>query len=150
LGDIKPVISKIQIIENAPSAEEFNALRNSLGWITYPFEDTTTALESSLYCICVYENNSLIGMGRIVGDTCLCFYVQDVAVAPNKQRQGIGSIIMNHIMRYLHNNAVNDAYIGLMSKKGVASFYQKHGFVERPNPIAGPGMTICDFTPMKV
>jgi GNAT superfamily N-acetyltransferase len=138
---------KLTILEERPTASDYQMLRTELGWSVYSKRHISCALQNSLYCICIYEANRIIGMGRIVGDTCLCFYIQDIMVAPHVQGQGIGKIIMSHIMTYLRNNAKKGAYVGLMSKKSKVTFYQKYGFVSRPNETMGPGMVIPDFDP---
>ncbi len=139
------IIDKLEIVEAAPSAKEYLQLRNKLGWSLYLEIDAANALLHSLYCISIYDNESIIGMGRVVGDGKLCFYIQDIMVVPNAQRQGIGNIIMNHIMSYIKSVAVRGAYIGLMSKKGKEPFYEHFGFVKRPNDTMGNGMVIPNF-----
>jgi len=140
-------MSKFKIVETAPSATKYNSLRNILGWKQFSEEQAHRALYNSLYCACVYERECIIGMGRIVGDDCICFYIQDVMVIPEKQNQGVGKIIMNNLMNYLHINAAKGAYIGLMCKKGLTGFYEQYNFMSRPSETKGPGMVIYDFEP---
>ncbi len=142
-------MNKIKIVENSPNAEDYLHLRESLSWRTYSLEDTRIALSNNLYCVSVYYEYEIIGMGRIVGDGRLCFYIQDIMVKPAYQNQGIGTLILNHIVKYLKNTATKEAYIGLMSKKGKEGFYENFGFIKRPNDIMGNGMVIPHFEPKK-
>lgn len=140
-------VNQLKITELPPTPKEYLQLRKSLSWELYHENDVAQALHSSLYCISVYNKDDIIGTGRVVGDAILCFYIQDIMVAPQAQRQGIGSIIMNHIMSYIYNTATQGAYVGLMSKKGKEEFYERFGFVKRPNDIMGNGMVIPNFLP---
>lgn len=142
-------MNKIRIVENSPIAEEYLHLRESLSWNTYSLADTKFALSNNLYCVSIYYEYEIIGMGRIVGDGRLCFYIQDIMVKPAYQNHGIGTLILNHIIEFLKNVAAKEAYIGLMSKKGKEEFYENFGFIKRPNDIMGNGMVLPHFAPKK-
>lgn len=147
LGDLILNINKLKITELKPTPQEYLKLRKSLSWELYSEKDVEQALLNSIYCVSIYSKDCIIGMGRIVGDGRLCFYIQDIMVDPHAQRQGIGSIIMRHIMSYIYNTATKGAYVGLMSKKGKEAFYELFGFVKRPNDKMGNGMVIPNFPP---
>ena len=134
-----------QIKENKLSPEDYLELRKSLKWEVYPLIDVKSSLCNSLYTVSVYADEVIIGAGRIVGDGKICFYIQDIMVHPQYQNIGIGSCIMNSIMRYLYKYASENAYIGLMSKIGKSGFYKKYGFISRPNKNMGPGMVLRNF-----
>ena len=105
-----------EIKENKISINEYLELRKSLEWETYSETDIAKSLHNSLYTVSIYDNNFIIGAGRIVGDNKICFYIQDVMVRPEYQNMGFGNQIMTFIMRYLYRHAAPNAYIGLMSK----------------------------------
>lgn len=134
-----------EIKENKISINEYLELRKSLEWETYSETDIAKSLHNSLYTVSIYDNNFIIGAGRIVGDNKICFYIQDVMVRPEYQNMGFGNQIMTFIMRYLYRHAAPNAYIGLMSKIGKAKFYEKYGFISRPNEKMGPGMVLRNF-----
>lgn len=149
IGGFKLAVGKnFRVVESAPNAEEYLALRTALAWETYSKDCVEDALHNSLFCVTVYDQSTVIGMGRIVGDNKLCFYIQDIMVIPGAQRQGVGTIIMERILNYLHKTAIAGAYIGLMSKKNMESFYETFGFVKRPNEFMGAGMILPDFMPI--
>jgi len=52
---------------------------------------TTASLAHSVYGVVVVHADQVIGMGRIVGDGFMYFYIQDVAVLP--EFQGYGMIL---------------------------------------------------------
>ena len=131
------------IIEKLPTAAEYNYLRERVGWALNEKTSIDKSLPNSLFCLTVYKNDQIIGMGRIIGDGGLCFYIQDVVVIPEFQKNGIGKQIMKNIMQYIKNNATNDSVIGLMSASGKETFYEKFGFTKRPKDKLGCGMTMC-------
>jgi GNAT superfamily N-acetyltransferase len=147
LGGIIILNNSLTVRDAAPSATNYNIIRRLNDWPEYLTEDTQIALKNSIFWVTVYDGEQLVGMGRVLGDTRTCFYIQDVMVTPKRQKEGIGSIIMNQIMEYIHLNAIKNAYIGLMSRKGVEGFYEKYQFVSRPNNTMGHGMVVPNFSP---
>lgn len=95
----------------------------------------------TIFGIAVYDEDRIVGSGRIVGDGGLCFYLQDIMVLKAYQRRGIGSEIVRLLMEYLAENAPFNSYVGLMAGKGLEKFYSRYGFISRPNEFMGPGMT---------
>ena len=124
-------------IERRISVDEYLKLRNSVGWRDTAIEKTKIALKNSIYSIVVEENKSVLGMGRIVGDGGIYFYIQDVIVIPEKQKMGIGTKIMEHLMEYIQQVAEPDSFIALMSAKGRSQFYKRFGFSERESDTPG-------------
>ncbi len=49
---------------------------------------------------------------------------------------------MDYALEYISTVACDNAYIGLMSTRGMESFYKKFGFIERPNDGLGSGMVM--------
>lgn len=126
--------------EKLPSPEEYNFLRKSVGWGTYNISVIENSIKNSLFSICVYDSDAIIGMGRVVGDGGMIFYIQDVIVLEDYQGKGIGSKIMSKIVQYINSNSHNNTMIGLLSSKGKEGFYKSFGFVERPSGNMGAGM----------
>ena len=124
-----------------PRPKEYNILRKNVGWGEMPINVIKKSFKKTLYGISVYYNNEIIGSGRIVGDNGLCFYIQDIMVLKNYQKQGIGTKIIELIMEYINKNGVYNSYVGLLAAKGLGKFYNKFGFIERPNDFFGPGMS---------
>ncbi len=121
-----------------PTITEFQALRGSTGWDPLSDEVVRRALSNTLYSVCAMDNDSAVGMGRIIGDGGAYFYIQDVIVLPEHQGKGIGRQIMESLEKWLAANAQNNAFIGLMSAAGKAEFYSKFEYLTRPT--SGPGM----------
>jgi ribosomal protein S18 acetylase RimI-like enzyme len=135
-------MEKCTIVDRLPTAKEYNWLRQLVGWRTYQEELIEKALPNSLYGVCAYQGEKLVGMARIIGDRGMVYYIQDVIVIPECQRQGIGTQLMDAIMAYIRAHASHHSIIGLMSAVGKEAFYEKYGFTTRPTEKLGAGMTI--------
>lgn len=80
------------------------------------------AFENSHTAVFVYDGDRLVGFGRAISDDAYQAAVYDMAVAPEYQRQGIGTTIMEHILtRVRHCNVI--LYAGV----GKEPFYEKMG-----------------------
>ena len=110
---------------------EYQSLRRTTDWFQLKDQVVQISLENDLFSICVFDKEKLIGMGRIVGDGAIYFYIQDIIVLPAYQGKGIGTLIMNEIESYLNQNAFNNSFVGLMAAEGVKDFYYKFGYKER-------------------
>lgn len=132
----------LKIIERMPTAQEFNNLRQAVGWRIHALEVVEKGLSGSLYGVCAYIDAQIVGMARIIGDGGLVFYIQDVIVKPEFQGQGIGRAMMDMIMEYIRLHASQNSVVGLMSAVGKEQFYEHYGFTRRPNDKMGCGMTI--------
>ena len=125
-------------IEKRPlKTEEYQLLRASTNWPVHTDETVAKALRSDLFSVCVLEKGNPIGIGRIVGDGALYYYIQDVIVLPDYQKRGVGKLVMMEIEKYLNKNCAKNAFIGLMAAKGVEGFYKKFGYVLRSEDAPG-------------
>ena len=121
----------IKIIEEVASVDDFLYLRKISGLTPRTCEAAKKGLPNSLYGVQLIINNKVIGMARVVGDGALNFEIVDVAVEPEHQGKGYGSLLMKHVMKYINENATQGAYITLMAD--VPALYKKFGFqLSRP------------------
>ena len=134
----------IKYIEHIPSAEEFNYLTNSVGWGIRKNNIVDEALKNTLYSLCVYDDDKLIGYGRIIGDKTIFLYIQDLMVIPEYQNKHIGTGIVKNLLEQINTykkiNPDIRTYLG--ASKGKESFYEKFGFISRPNEDLGAGMIL--------
>lgn len=132
----------ITYCEKIPSAQEFSDLTESVGWGRDDRAIVETALKNTLFAVCAYDGERIVGFGRLIGDGAMFLYVQDIMVAPEYQSQKIGTELMNRIMKTVADcKAVNPglrAYLG--ASKGKEKFYEKFGFVTRSSAGLGEGM----------
>ena len=134
------MIKNCQIIERKPTVKELFELRRSVEWSIGEIEPFEKGLQNSLYGVCAVLNGEIIGTARVIGDGSTCFYIQDVIVKPEYQKNGIGLEMMKKVMEYIKENACSGAIIGLMAAKNKEQFYEKFGFWKRPNEHFGHGM----------
>lgn len=129
------------LIETLPSPMDYNLLRKAVGWGEYDEDVIRRALPSTLYCVCAFVEDEIVGMARVIGDAGMVFYIQDVIVLPTYQQQGIGSQLMDAIMGFIRAHAHHNTIVGLMAAVGKEVFYEKYGFSVRPDATHGSGMT---------
>lgn len=81
------------------------------------------AFEASYAAVFIYHGDRLIGFGRAISDGEYQAAVYDCAVHPEFQGQGLGRMLMEHLLpRIAHCN------IMLFATPGKEGFYQKLGF----------------------
>ena len=135
---------KINYIEKIPTPDDFNMLTESVGWGKRESNIVEEALRNTLYSLCVYDEDKLIGYGRIIGDKTIFLYIQDIMVIPKYQGKQIGTGIMYKLLeqvdRYKKVNPNIRTYLG--ASKGKEGFYEKFGFISRPNDKLGAGMIL--------
>jgi len=127
-----------ELIERLPTVGEHKELWESVGWGTVDTEMSAHSLANSVYGVVVVWEGNTVGMGRIVGDGAMYFYIQDVAVLPEHQNSGLGKWIMERLIDFIkksrHSNGV--AFAGLFASEGKDKFYKRLGFNNH-----APGMT---------
>ncbi len=133
-------MKNIVYTEELPTSAEYNQMREDTGWGQYCVQTTEKALANSLFSVCARQNGQLVGYGRVVGDGAIIFYIQDVIVLEEYQNTGIGSEIMRRIFSYISSVAVRNSIVGLLSAIGKEGFYERFGFIPRPNESYGKGM----------
>jgi GNAT superfamily N-acetyltransferase len=131
----------VEYKENLLSYEDYRTLRESVGWHLFSKNQMQQALDNSLYTIVAVENNQSVGMGRLIGDG-MYFLIVDVVVHPVFQKCGIGTNIMNMLLKYVEKKTPTGgrSSVQLVAEKGKEPFYEKLGFKTIPNEFCGSGM----------
>ena len=124
------VCGKVKLVDNILQAEDFVRLRIEAGFVEIPVEHARKALQNGLLNVSAIYNGELVGMGRLVGDGAMYWYLQEIIILPNFQRKGIGTMIVNHLIDYAKANSITGKFttIGGVSAKGKEPFYKKMGF----------------------
>lgn len=132
----------INIKENIKNIEEFNLLYDAVGWGAYDEKIAQKALDNTFYSVSVYDDNKIVGYGRMIGDTICFLYIQDIMVKPEYQGNKIGTMIMNKLLEKIaeikKENPNLRVYLG--ASKNREKFYEKFGFVKRIDADLGYGM----------
>lgn len=117
-----------QIVHEPPNPIEYSELRLESGMVEKPKEAAEVGLKNSLFAVSIYDEETLIGMGRVIGDGGTAFQVVDIVVKPNYQGQGLGKIIMKHIMEFLNEHTYPNSYVSLIADGSADKLYKKFGF----------------------
>jgi GNAT superfamily N-acetyltransferase len=128
----------VHLVERSPTPDEFAALRASIGWHPLPADTVAAGLPNALYAVVAESEGRVVGCARVVGDGALYFYLQDVMVAADHQKRGIGAAMMEAILAYLRRSAREGSFIGLMAAWHARPFYERYGFTVREE--GRPGM----------
>ncbi|NCA77409.1 MAG: N-acetyltransferase [Alphaproteobacteria bacterium] len=129
----------LQYTDALPDAAQYFRLFETTGWnekYGLTKEELSDTLRSSFYCISAYDGNALVGTGRIMSDGVLHAMIYEMIVHPDYQGKGIGREIMHRLLQKCLDNNIRD--IQLFCAKGKREFYEKMGFITRPDD--GPGM----------
>lgn len=130
--------NKYEIVERFPTVLEHKTLWEAVGWGSINIEMSKQSIDNSLYGVVVECNDEVVGMGRIVGDGAMYFYIQDVAISPEHQKNGLGKLIVERLLDYIKERRHKDglAFVGLFASHGNDKFYEQFGFKDH-----SPGMT---------
>ena len=126
-----------RIEARAPTPAEYGSLCAAVGWDeAINFDVAPLSLQRSLFAVTAVatgDDTWAIGMGRIVGDGAIYFYIQDIVVRPEWQGLGVGRAIMDTLMAWLRDHAPERAFVGLFAAAGREGFYAHYGFLRHPS-----------------
>jgi ribosomal protein S18 acetylase RimI-like enzyme len=123
------VITRYPVADRIPSPVEHRALAEAVGWgHAFQWETTPASLESSLFGVVALDGTQVIGMGRLVGDGVMYFYVQDLAVLPAYQGRGVGTALLRRLLDHVARTAPATAFVGLFATDEGVSLYERVGF----------------------
>lgn len=115
---------------NELNANQFIELWESV-WDGAPTpEQTTLALEHSVFRLSVFDGDRIIAMARMIGDLGLCYYIKDVIVRPEYQHRGIGKLMIQELLAFIRQNGINETkiFVELCAMPDKMPFYEKFGF----------------------
>lgn len=119
-----------QLVDNELTAKDFIRLKVATGFMDRPIEQVEKALNNDLFDVTAVYNGEVIGMGRLVGDGYMYWYLQEIIVLPEFQGLGIGKKIVNRLLDYIRENTEPGTIVsvGLTAAAGKDTFYEKFGF----------------------
>lgn len=124
------------------TSEAYNSMREAVGWQLLELEQAQKGLDNSVYLTVAYDGDAPVGMARVIGDGGYMYLIADVMVLPEYQKKGIGKGLLENVNDYLDSLGKDGKYImvNLMATVGNEGFYEKHGYVKRPDENMGAGM----------
>lgn len=102
----------------------------SVGWTAYTDHPETLkrGFEKSLLILGAYEDDTLLGILRAVGDGETVVFIQDILVKPDYQRRGIGTALLKEALsRYAR---VRQIQLATDNTEKTKAFYRSCGFRE--------------------
>lgn len=122
-----------------PTNKEFNELFFSVGWGKREDKKINSHRENSCFSVCIFSDNKIVGMARVVGDGAY-YTVFDVVTRKEFQNQGVGTMLMNEVVSWYKSIEDDDTYLYLGASQGKEQFYERFGFKARPYEGIGAGM----------
>ncbi len=128
----------ITLHEQLPDKDEYFSLFNTTGW-NQEYQASPDDLErvnrNSWLVVCAYDENKLVGFGRVVTDFVLHAMIFDMIILPDYQGRGIGTLILTRLVNRCLEQGIRD--IQLFCAKGKRAFYEKNGFEARAEDAPG-------------
>lgn len=108
------------------SVDELNRLLENYDWHIEPIDKLRTSLDLSWGWVTARDNmDKLIGFVQILSDGSTHAYIFRMLVHSEYRKQGIGTRMMNEVMKMLKENKI---YPTLVASPNNDSFYKKFGF----------------------
>ncbi len=123
-------MSNPEIKHNELTAEEFIYLWKSVWGDAPAVEQVRLAMNNSVFRVSVYDGEKIVAMARMIGDMGLCYYIKDVIVHPDYQKQGIGRGLINELLDFIKSNGISGTqiFVELCAMPDKIPFYEKFGF----------------------
>jgi len=122
--------------------ESYNHLRKSAGWQEIEPSQAQTGINNSAFLVAAYDGEKCIGCLRVISDGGFTAIIVDVLVLPDYQQKGTGKYMLSQALLAMQKplSSGQRVMVNLMAAKGLESFYEKFGFISRPNSESGAGM----------
>ncbi len=131
----------IILTASLPTEQEYFELFETTGWnkdYKLTSNELFESIQNSSYCISAYDDDKLVGFGRMLSDGIAHAVLFDVILIPEFQRKGIGRKITEKLLEVCRANKIRD--IQNFCANGKIGFYEKLGFKSRSDDA--PGMEI--------
>lgn len=88
------------VVGAIPHWRMLETLYRDAGWSRYleDIQSMMQGIENSLRVITAWDDTTLVGMARVIGDSHTILYVQDILVLGTYQRRGIGSAMLRRLL----------------------------------------------------
>jgi len=122
-------MSQLSFKTNDPKLDPgaVNSLYTAAGWNDHgerTRDKTSRALALSLCHVTATYANTLVGFGRIIGDTYTA-QILDLITHPDYRQQGIATEIMKRLLHFADGRFLG---VTLIDGSGLGGFYERFGF----------------------
>jgi GNAT superfamily N-acetyltransferase len=128
----------IKLHEQLPDKDEYFSLFTTTGWnkdYQVSPDDLERANRNSWLVVSAYDENKLVGFGRVMTDFVMHAMIFDMIVLPDYQGRGIGTMILTRLVDRCLGQGIRD--IQLFCAKSKRAFYEKNGFEARMDDAPG-------------
>ena len=134
----------IEYRDNFLTAADYLTIEGKMGDELTTKEQAERSIAHQLFSVATVEDGEIVGIARLLGDAAIFWYINDVWVLPQRQGQGIGSAMVKRLIEYIKETGISGTWVSicLMCAQGKEGFYEKLGFLRRPNDWEGSGMEI--------
>ncbi|SCW33747.1 Predicted N-acetyltransferase YhbS [Paenibacillus tianmuensis] len=114
-------------IEPPTDFAQLLSLYESLGWnsLNLSVDELKKMCNQSWYAIYAFDDQKLVGMGRIISDGVITGIICGLCVLPSYQSKGIGKEMVNRMIDHCERNRVIPQ---LMCTESLESYYESFGF----------------------
>ena len=125
------------------SLEDYVSLREAVSFKALTKRQAEAAIANHSFLIAAKDGGKTVGMTRLVSDGAYIATITDVIVLPEYQGKGIGGAMIEKTLEYIKSVARDGEsfLVLLLAAKGKEGFYEKFGFVRRPDEQYGAGMS---------
>lgn len=128
----------VVIEERKPSVEEYLGLIEAVGWSDHiDLRVAPLALANADFGVVAVEEGHVVGTGLVVDDGAMIFYLKDIIVLPGCQGRGIGTEIVQALIRYTRRTAPSQALVVLFTSRRLAGYYERLGFLGPNDSLQG-------------
>lgn len=115
---------------DTPGERELVELYDSVQWSAYTKDPArlAAAVAASLATVTARLDGRLVGLARVVGDGLTIIYVQDILVAPQLQRAGVGRELLRRVLAPYQE--VRQKVLMTDDGPRQRAFYEAMGFTE--------------------
>jgi ribosomal protein S18 acetylase RimI-like enzyme len=85
------------------------------------------SIENSI-CYGIYQNNELIGFGRVVTDYATVYWICDIIIDVEHRGNGLGKKLMETIM----SSKEFEGLLGILATQDAHGLYEQYGFTKEP------------------
>ena len=130
-------------LDSVITREEYIEFRATTPWTPVRPNRVDELLKNSTFLVRAKVDGKTAGIARALFDYGYTMYIGDVIVKPEYQGQGIGRMLVEHLISKAKESVDPEdfLFINLMAAKGKDGFYEKLGFAKRDDQT-GWGMQL--------
>lgn len=128
----RPLPEGYTLLTTTPTLQDYSRLRLISGLTPKSEAATIAGLPNTLHSAQILHipSDTIVGMGRIIGDNGLFYQIVDIGVDPAHQRRGLAKAVMGELMRWLEETGKDVGYVSLIADGKANQLYEQFGFKE--------------------